>query len=74
MPAFAVLEPPVRTGRPAASHADRFVFLRERFSFPSGTASESLRSSCASFRRHAFDGNRRGRAFIGQQISNISLP
>jgi hypothetical protein len=33
MPAFAVLEPPVRTGRPAASHADRFVFLRERFSW-----------------------------------------
>jgi Protein of unknown function (DUF2628) len=33
MPAFAVLEPPVRTGRPAANHADRFVFLRERFSW-----------------------------------------
>jgi hypothetical protein len=33
MPAFAVLEPPVRAGRPAANHADRFVFLRERFSW-----------------------------------------
>jgi hypothetical protein len=33
MPAFAVLEPPVRTGGAAANHADRFVFLRERFSW-----------------------------------------
>jgi hypothetical protein len=33
MPAFAVLEPPERTGRPVANHADRFVFLRERFSW-----------------------------------------
>jgi hypothetical protein len=33
MPAFAVFEPPVRAGRPAMNHADRFVFLRERFSW-----------------------------------------
>src|SRR5258708_2301166 len=33
MPAFAVFEPPARADRPAASHADRFVFLRERFSW-----------------------------------------
>jgi hypothetical protein len=31
MPAFAVLEPPARN-RSASEHADRFVFLRERFS------------------------------------------
>jgi hypothetical protein len=32
MPAYAVLEPP-RRNRSATEHADRFVFLRERFSF-----------------------------------------
>jgi hypothetical protein len=31
MPAFAVFEPPMRAGRRAAHHTDRFVFLRERF-------------------------------------------
>jgi hypothetical protein len=31
MPAYAVLEPP-RRNRSAGDHADRFVFLRERFS------------------------------------------
>jgi len=31
MPAYAVLEPP-RRNRSASDHADRFVFLRERFS------------------------------------------
>jgi hypothetical protein len=31
MPAYAVLEPP-RRNRTASEHADRFVFLRERFS------------------------------------------
>jgi hypothetical protein len=31
MPAFAVFEPPMRSGRRAAHHTDRFVFLRERF-------------------------------------------
>jgi uncharacterized protein DUF2628 len=31
MPAFAVLEPPERH-RSASEHADRFIFLRERFS------------------------------------------
>jgi len=31
MPAFAVLEPPARN-RSASEHADRFIFLRERFS------------------------------------------
>jgi hypothetical protein len=30
MPAYAVFEPPVRK-RSAADHADRFIFLRERF-------------------------------------------
>jgi hypothetical protein len=33
MPAFAVFEPPVRANRPVANHAERFVFLRERFSW-----------------------------------------
>ncbi len=33
MPAFAVFEPPMRAGRRAAHHTDRFVFLRERFSW-----------------------------------------
>jgi hypothetical protein len=33
MPAFAVFEPPVRANRPVARHAERFVFLRERFSW-----------------------------------------
>jgi hypothetical protein len=33
MPAFAVFEPPMRAGRPAARHTDRFVFLREKFSW-----------------------------------------
>jgi Protein of unknown function (DUF2628) len=33
MPAFAVFEPPMRTGRRATPHTDRFVFLRERFSW-----------------------------------------
>jgi hypothetical protein len=33
MAAFAVFEPPVRAGRPAADHAERFVFLRERFNW-----------------------------------------
>jgi Protein of unknown function (DUF2628) len=33
MPAFAVFEPPMRAERPAARHTDRFVFLRERFSW-----------------------------------------
>jgi len=32
MPAFAVFEPPARAGR-APNHTDRFVFLRERFSW-----------------------------------------
>jgi Protein of unknown function (DUF2628) len=32
MPAFAVFEPPMRAGRLATHHTDRFVFLRERFS------------------------------------------
>ena len=31
MPAFAVLEPPERDGT-ASEHADRFIFLREKFS------------------------------------------
>ena len=31
MPAFAVLEPPARN-RSASEHADRFIFLGERFS------------------------------------------
>ena len=33
MPAFAVFEPPARAGRGGAHHTDRFVFLRERFSW-----------------------------------------
>jgi Protein of unknown function (DUF2628) len=33
MPAFAVFEPPMRAGGRAANHTDRFVFLRERFSW-----------------------------------------
>jgi Protein of unknown function (DUF2628) len=33
MAAFAVFEPPARAGRPAADHAERFVFLRERFNW-----------------------------------------
>jgi hypothetical protein len=33
MPAFAVFEPPARAGRSAADHAERFVFLRERFNW-----------------------------------------
>jgi hypothetical protein len=33
MPAFSVLEPPARADRPAARHAERFVFLREGFSW-----------------------------------------
>jgi hypothetical protein len=31
MPAYAVFEPPLR-GRSISAHADRFIFLRERFS------------------------------------------
>jgi hypothetical protein len=31
MPAYAVFEPPMR-GRSTGEHADRFIFLRERFS------------------------------------------
>jgi hypothetical protein len=33
MPAFAVFEPPARAERRATRHTDRFVFLRERFSW-----------------------------------------
>jgi hypothetical protein len=33
MPAFAVFEPPARAGRSAADHAERCVFLRERFNW-----------------------------------------
>jgi hypothetical protein len=33
MPAFAVFEPPARAQRRGIRHTDRFVFLRERFSW-----------------------------------------
>jgi hypothetical protein len=33
MPAFAVFEPQARMGRGITQHTDRFVFLRERFSW-----------------------------------------